>query len=244
MCMKKYTCKFCHLDFNSGGHATFCDLNPNKTTNIAALSKARRAVLKTNLIASKEEKERQCKWCNKIITLTYNRFLNHLRWCELNPDRPKKKVKEVREPKPRAHSEETRKIISEKRKAYLAANKDKHNWSRYSNKESIPEKKFKEVAERSNIKLEQYYIPPESNRFFEIDFANVENKIAFEINGNQHYNSDGSLKEYYKNRQKYFIDLGWKPVEIHYTICFNEQALIDIIKLSFSDFSLCENKIQ
>ena len=142
------------------------------------------------------------------------------------------------------HSEETKKLLSEKRKAYLAANKDKHNWSRYSNKETVPERKFREFIERTDIKLKQYYIPPESDRFYEMDFAHPESKIAFEINGNQHYNSDGTLKDYYKERQQYFINLGWKITEIHYSLCFKEDVLSSLVQLSFSDFNLCQEKIQ
>ena len=142
----------------------------------------------------------------------------------------------------KSHSEETKKLLSEKRKAYLAEHK--HNWSRYSNKESLPEQKFRELLEKSNLKLKQYYIPPDSNRFYEIDFAHVESKIGFEINGNQHYNSDGTLKDYYKERQQHFINLGWKIVEIHYSLCFKEEVISSIIGLSFSDFKLCQDKIQ
>jgi hypothetical protein len=57
----------------------------------------------------------------------------------------------------RSHSEETKKLLSEKRKLYLSEHK--HNWSRYSNKESLPEQKFRELLEKSNLKLKQYYIP-------------------------------------------------------------------------------------
>ncbi len=142
----------------------------------------------------------------------------------------------------KSHSEETKKILSEKRKAYLATHK--HNWSRYSNKESLPEQKFRELIEKSNFKLKQYYIPPESSRFYELDFAHLESKTGFEINGNQHYNNDGTLKDYYKQRQQHFIDLGWKIVEIHYSICFKEELLNSIISLSFSDFKLCQDKVQ
>jgi hypothetical protein len=78
----------------------------------------------------------------------------------------------------KSHSEETKKILSEKRKAYLATHK--HNWSRYSNKESLPEQKFRELIEKSNFKLKQYYIPPVKLIYKHIKFYNltIDNKKA------------------------------------------------------------------
>ena len=187
----------------------------------------------------------KCKFCD-IEFDKPNLVAGHVRWCLSNPNRviSKKKSKQNDPLLRRCHSEETKKLLSEKRKAYLASNPENHNWSRYSNKESLPEQKFRELLEKSNLKLKQYYIPPESNRFYEIDFAHVESKTGFEINGNQHYNSDGTLKDYYKERQQHFINLGWKIVEIHYSLCFKEEVISSIISLSFSDFKLCQDKVQ
>jgi very-short-patch-repair endonuclease len=134
--------------------------------------------------------------------------------------------------------------MSEKRKKYLAENKDKHNWSRYSNKESEPEKRFRELAEKTNLNLVQWHIPPESNRLYEMDFADPINKIDFEINGNQHYTQDGYLNQHYQERHDYFVSLGWKVIEIHYSIAFVESQLIEILNLCYNDFSKAENKIQ
>jgi len=145
----------------------------------------------------------------------------------------------------RKHSTESKKLMSEKRRAYLSAKKGNHSWSRYSNKESKPESNFRTFAEKINIPLVQYYIPPESNRFFEIDFANLESKIGFEINGNQHYLEDRkTLTPYYQERHDYLISLGWKILEIHYSLCFKDSNIEDIIKSCFVDFEKCEQKIQ
>lgn len=189
-----------------------------------------------------------CKFCNLEFSKS-NLLAIHARWCNLNPNRVRRKIKEKHPLGKRAflgrkHTKETKEILSEKRKKYLSKNKNKHNWSRYQNKESIPEKKFREFVETTDIKLTQYYIPPESDRYYELDFANIENKIAFEVNGNQHYDSDGKLKKYYQERQNYFISLGWKIIEIHYSLCFNNQILIQILKSAFGDFNKCQEKIQ
>jgi hypothetical protein len=79
----------------------------------------------------------------------------------------------------------------------------------YRNKESGPEIAFREIiSQYDDINIAQFYIPPENDRLFELDFADVHNKIAFEINGNQHYESTGILSEYYQNRHDYFVSKG------------------------------------
>lgn len=127
------------------------------------------------------------------------------------------------------HSVETKRKLSEIRKRYLKENRNIHNWSLYRNKETQPEKLFRECLEELGIQYEQYYIPHENNRNFELDFAIVDKKLAFEINGNQHYNKDGTLKDYYKNRHDYFQNNGWSVVELHYTMCFDKKILKNII---------------
>ena len=176
----------------------------------------------------------KCKFCEKEFEKN-NLVAGHVRWCKLNPNRVIKKIKQskAKDGKKFIHSEAAKKIISEKRKSWLAANKDKHNWSRYTNVESVPERLFREYVEKTDIKLSQYYIPPESDRLFEIDFAEPFQKIGFEINGNQHYNSDGSLTEYFQNRRNYFINLGWKIIEVHYALCFKEEQIKEILSLAF-----------
>lgn len=190
----------------------------------------------------------KCKFCNADFNKS-NLIAGHVRWCDLNPNR-KKRTKRIPHPlgirafSGRRHTEEAKKIMSEKRKKYLAENKDKHNWSRYSNKESEPEKRFRELVEKTNLSLVQWYIPPESNRLYEMDFADPVNKIDFEINGNQHYTPDGYLNQYYQERHDYFVSLGWKVIEIHYSTAFVESQLIEILNLCYNDFSKAENKIK
>ncbi len=56
---------------------------------------------------------------------------------------------------------------------------------------------LKKILDNINVK----YVPeynPLINRFFSIDIAFPDKKIGIEINGNQHYNIHGSLKEYYQ----------------------------------------------
>jgi len=94
---------------------------------------------------------------------------------------------------PRTISAESRIKMSKSKCEWISKNKNKHNWSLYRNKETKPESLFKDALLENNISAFQYYCPPENDRAFELDFAIPELKIAFEINGNQHYNKDGTL---------------------------------------------------
>lgn len=127
-------------------------------------------------------------------------------------------------------SDEMKKHLSQKRKEYLNKNKDKHNWSVYHNQETEPERIFREVLETiKDIQFYQYYIPEEADRFYELDFSIPELKIDFEVNGQQHYDEEGNLATYYQERHDYLEDLGWKVIEIHYSLCYNKERIKEII---------------
>lgn len=128
------------------------------------------------------------------------------------------------------HSEESKKLISEKRKKWLQNNKQNHNWSLYKNCETIPEKEFRKILQHiKQLKTYQYYKIDESERNFELDFAIPILKIGFEINGFQHYDKKGNLEKYYQDRHDYLKSLGWEIIEIPYNVCFNEQIIKNII---------------
>jgi len=73
---------------------------------------------------------------------------------------------------------------------------------------------------------------------YELDFAIPKLKIAFEINGNQHYLENGKLTNYYQKRHDFFINLGWYIIEIPYEICFNKlkikKIIIDALKFDIN----------
>lgn len=131
----------------------------------------------------------------------------------------------------RKHTEETKKIISEKRKEYLRNNPDKLSWAGKNRKiESVPEANCRKVIEEMYIaNIHQNYNDPEWDRFFSIDFANIENKIGIEVNGAQHYNRDGTLAEYYQKKHDYLIEKGWKISEVLYTEFYNTDNIKKII---------------
>jgi len=112
------------------------------------------------------------------------------------------------------HSEETKKKISKRRKEWLKKNRNKHNWR--FNKESEPERILREWMENelSCYTIIAEYTPKNFERNFRLDFAVLEIKFDIEVNGNQHYNKDGSLVKYYKERQNYIESKGWKVINI------------------------------
>jgi len=134
----------------------------------------------------------------------------------------------------KTHSEKTKNKISESRKKYLEENKHKHNWSLYKNEQTYPEKLFEMEIRKVKYKVYSYYIPKESKKMFEIDFAIPFKKIGYEINGNQHYNKNKELKNYYKNRHNYLKLLGWKIIEIPYLLCYDKNKITNIIKKSLN----------
>lgn len=124
-------------------------------------------------------------------------------------------------------SEETKNKVRVSMKKYLKTHR--HNWSKY-NKESDPEKKFHEIISKMNLNVDRYYTIPESDRCFEIDFVLKDLRIGFEINGNQHYESDRmTLRPYYEARRRHLVSFGWEIIDIHYTLCYKPERIVEII---------------
>lgn len=127
-------------------------------------------------------------------------------------------------------SGETKLKISAKRKAYLAANRDKHVWKRHSKFKSIPCEAVKAKLRAYEIYFEDELEPLlHLGRHFSIDIAFPSKKIGFEINGNQHYTSEGSLKPYYQNRHDLIESEGWTLYEIPYHVAMRKDFTEDFI---------------
>lgn len=71
-------------------------------------------------------------------------------------------------------------------------------------------------------------------RYYSIDIAFPDRKIGIEVNGNQHYEKDGRLKERYQKRHDDIEADGWTLYEIHYPICFKEDAIDEMVRLILS----------
>jgi predicted DNA-binding protein YlxM (UPF0122 family) len=125
-------------------------------------------------------------------------------------------------PRPKM-SEETKRKISESRKKFLKENPDKITWRREDVKISQPCENVKNFLRKNNIQFIPEFDPGVDGRFFSVDIAIPEKQIIIEVNGNQHYNNDGTLKSYYQERHDLIEKLGWTIYEIHYTDAFNEE---------------------
>lgn len=119
------------------------------------------------------------------------------------------------------HNEETKKTLSEKRKAWLAQNPDKHPWKNRDKFKSEPCEKAKEFLRSLGVSFIAEFSPQIDGRHFSIDIALPDKMIALEINGNQHYERNGQLKPYYQERHDLLTSHGWNVFEIHYSACFN-----------------------
>ena len=189
-----------------------------------------------------------CKHCNISFDSIGNiDNANHVRWCLKNPNRKQKKVKICAICKSeftrrgKSCSDECRKLIvkhtdeykqkqSISQKQYLKDNPDKHPWKNNNKFKSHPCEKLKDYLNDNNIVFIEEWKPLD-DRFFSIDIAFPDIKLGIEVNGNQHYNSDGTLKEYYQERHDLIEQRGWKLIEIHYSSCYNIDKIKNIFEI-------------
>ena len=127
------------------------------------------------------------------------------------------------------HTEQTKKKLSEIRKKWVNDNPEKHPWKRKDKFTSKPCELFKKILVENGINFLPE-INPIKDRAYAIDVAIIDKMIGFEINGNQHYNSDKTLKDYYKKRKEEIEKLGWKLYDIHYTKVFDNIFIKSIIE--------------
>jgi len=201
-------CKFCSKEFNSksmGGHTKFCDMNPMKSSHLEILKTVRKSITDSSRTRMKEGLKEA--WKSGAYADTVQSRIGkpgHL------------------------HSEESKKKMSESRKLWLSSNSDKHPWKRSSKFESEPCQKLKDALRMRSIEFLEEFTPLEE-RFFSIDIAIPALKLGIEVNGEQHYNRDGSLKTYYRERHELIEKDGWKLYEIHYSHCYDSSKIEQIV---------------
>ena len=211
-----FICKYCGKEVGNKGalinHEIACNLNPNKIKN-----PNRNGHRAWNKGLTKENNNS----LNQISIKLKNKYNNG----ELIPSFLNKH-----------HSEESKILISEKRKQWLKDHKDQHVWRRDSKFLSIPCENLKQYLRDKGINFVEEYEPFDDINYC-VDIAWPDEKIAIEVNGNQHYNRDGSLSKYYQKRHNLFISRGWKLFEIHYSKCFNINIndINDILNLPIYD---------
>lgn len=129
------------------------------------------------------------------------------------------------------HTPEIKKLLSEKRKKFLSENPDKHPWRNPKKFISEPCQHLKKIFKEREIKfIEEYQPLLEQGRFYSIDVVIPDKKIGIEINGNQHYNRDGTLKDYYRTRYDLITKNGWNLYEVHYSLVYNSDFVNELIE--------------
>lgn len=132
-------------------------------------------------------------------------------------------------PRDRKHSQETKDKLRKIRINYLKNNPDKPAWKKHNKFSSIPCQKVKEWLKSQNIQfIEEFQPLLHLDRFFSIDIAFPDKKIGIDINGGQHYDTNGKLKPYYQNRHDLIEKEGWILYEVPYHKAF-KQEFLDLI---------------
>lgn len=116
--------------------------------------------------------------------------------------------------KQRTLSQETKDKISKSRIKYLTENPDMvpYKLNHYSKGPSYPERYWKKILDKANIK----YVMQYPIHTYQLDFALVEEKIDIEIDGDQHY-LDPRIIESDKRRNEYLESLGWKIIRVRWS---------------------------
>jgi hypothetical protein len=218
-------CQYCAFDLSTlnggkfvGAHIRWCNKNPNKTGNINGIDWTEIQTVYNNGIS--------LNGLQKMFNLSRNQLNSAFKSDLLN------KISHNFH-----HTDETKKIISEKRKKFLSENPDKHVWKRNDKFKSVPCEYFKGILRENFINYTEEYSPLDSDNF-SLDIAFPDKRIAIEVNGNQHYNKDKTLKEYYQNRENVFKENGWNMFQIHYSLVYKEEFVSKFIKQLKSNFNL------
>lgn len=202
MCMN---CKFCNREFVRKCaliiHEKACKLNTTEkiTYNIK----------KQNYI---------CPFCKRIKFTSKSGNNYHIRFCKKNPNMEKHII-----------TDETRLKLSNSLKLAIKDGRAKGWASSKQNKNgmSYPEIWFEKVVENENLDKNYEY----NKQFFQykIDFAWVNKKLAFEIDGEQH-----NLKERIESdikKDAKLKEFGWKVLRLKWSYIYNNtKEFIKIIK--------------
>lgn len=205
---KMSSCKFCGEAFDSrkiGGHTKYCKLNSAREEHLQKLSQTRSSITAESKMKMRESLKEA--WKRGAYSETM--------------------LSRVGKPG-HSHAESTRHRLSDSRKAWLAANPEKHPWKRSSKFDSEPCQKLKDALQAKSIDFQEEFTPLE-DRFFSLDIAFPALKVGIEVNGEQHYNRNGSLKPYYQQRHDLIESAGWKLYEVHYSICYDQKRLSSIV---------------
>jgi hypothetical protein len=131
----------------------------------------------------------------------------------------------------------------EKRK-WITEHPENYYYNKIGHKKSAPCEKLKELLTEKGISFIEEW-KPLSNRGFSIDIAFPDIKLGIEVNGSQHYDSNGSLKPYYQERHDLIELAGWKLIEMHYSTCYILKDIESIISFrvqpDYSEYFLIQS---
>lgn len=114
----------------------------------------------------------------------------------------------------RKHTDETKQLISKKRKEFLEQNPDMvpYKLNHYSKGQSYAEVYWQGILDSNGIN----YIAEYGISLYSLDFAIVDKKIDLEIDGDQHY-LDERIVESDKRRTEYLESEGWTVIRIKWS---------------------------
>ena len=191
----KYCGRKCHSIKSLRSHEVLCKENPNR--------KESSFVLHNEKIKSGE----RVAW-NKGKTKETDDGIRH------NIESHKKNIesgKTIPSWRGKHLSDEHKAKLSKAQTEYLIRT-GLNRWSNaHSSERSYPEKFFEEILK--DICIEQYVIP---GLPYKLDFADVDNKIDIEIDGEQHY-VENELRERDQIRDKKLEENGWKTIRVRWS---------------------------
>jgi len=205
-------CKYCEIETNLVGgahsnHVAWCTSNPKREERAKALIKTRehrkgKPGSNQHIKAAKEGRK------SEVTSET--------------------RAKISKKAKGRLHSKEVKEKLSVLRKKWLQDNPDLHPWKRHDKFKSIPCEELKRRLRELGLEFKEEF-EPLVERHFSVDIAFPAIKLAVEVNGDQHYNRDGTLRKYYKERHDLIVKAGWRVIELHYTRCYSNEVVEDIV---------------
>ena len=236
-------CQYCQKEFKRecglAMHERSCDLNPNKIplnnnghhhnhevkpggwvcshcniifrTQSELRDHKRTCSLKVH-IHSKEN--RKCKFCGIERFTTREGMTRHENYCKLNPHAKKYKA--------HYHSEEWKKLHSNRMKKYFIDHPEKRSWcsnTAYISKPCEDLKKF--LKEKGYSFEEEVMVVP--NRLFSADICFKEIALVIEVNGFRHY-IDNSLQltDHCLYRHNLIESFGWTVLEIPVGVVYDD----------------------
>ena len=118
--------------------------------------------------------------------------------------------------------------MAEGQRKRLRKNPELHPWKSHDKFSSPPCNHLKEQLRAAGLDFEEE-VQPLSERFFSVDIAFSEARVAVEVNGNQHYESRDVLAPYYQERHDLIEAAGWKVLEIHFANVYNKEFVSRLI---------------